>query len=371
MPYPTNADLPDSVKNVLPDAAQTIWREAFNSAMDGGKSEQDAMQIAWAACKNAGYEKMADGMWGKPGSATVASMVSTLRAVGNKGEADVRVLLNRGAGMSFVLRSVAERLATLIDLPRPIRITLADGKTTATITKGVSLIIEAAGQQIIDMFIVLESALNDVILGEATMRKFGLKIDMERSVVFSEIKTNPEDKSMWKKFLALLGIAVSEEVTEEKAAELIKAKIQADPAKIIASKGVLSILGLAATATEDEVKGKILALKDRGDVVSRAEHEKLQAQVHEQEVEQVIAAAMQEGKITPAMKPATIEIAKEHGLATLKSYVAGLPKIVPLGQKLPERKEDKAAGKIDDAQTAVNKQLGISEATFLKYNATA
>ncbi|MFZ6028640.1 MAG: putative cation transport regulator ChaB [Chloroflexota bacterium] len=72
MPYQNNADLPESVRNVLPEHAQDIYREAFNSAWDqyadpekrrGDDSrEATAHQVAWAAVKNK-YEKGNDGDW--------------------------------------------------------------------------------------------------------------------------------------------------------------------------------------------------------------------------------------------------------------------------------------------------------------------
>jgi len=55
MPYPTNADLPHSVRAHLPEHAQDIYREAFNHAFaaHGGEADQDerAHRIAWAAVK--------------------------------------------------------------------------------------------------------------------------------------------------------------------------------------------------------------------------------------------------------------------------------------------------------------------------------
>jgi len=73
MPYKTNADLPDSVKNVLPDHAQDIFREAFNHAYeqyqdpekrrDPSESSEDvARRVAWAAVKQK-YEKGSDDKW--------------------------------------------------------------------------------------------------------------------------------------------------------------------------------------------------------------------------------------------------------------------------------------------------------------------
>lgn len=64
MPYDRNADLPEDVRNVLPDAAQTIYRKAHNAAMKTyNGDESKAAAVAWAAVKNAGYSKSASGKW--------------------------------------------------------------------------------------------------------------------------------------------------------------------------------------------------------------------------------------------------------------------------------------------------------------------
>ena len=61
MPYDRNADLPKSVQDNLPSHAQTIYREAFNSAFDEYRSAKDrrgdasreetAHKVAWNAVK--------------------------------------------------------------------------------------------------------------------------------------------------------------------------------------------------------------------------------------------------------------------------------------------------------------------------------
>ena len=71
MPYERNADLPQSVRDNLPEHAQEIYREAFNSAWEqyddpedrrGDTSrEQTAHKVAWSAVKKE-YEK-SDGHW--------------------------------------------------------------------------------------------------------------------------------------------------------------------------------------------------------------------------------------------------------------------------------------------------------------------
>lgn len=72
MPYSNVKDLPDDVKNVLPEHAQAIFKEAFNSAYDeyadtskrrtDESREETAFKVAWGAVKKE-YEKGADDKW--------------------------------------------------------------------------------------------------------------------------------------------------------------------------------------------------------------------------------------------------------------------------------------------------------------------
>jgi cation transport regulator len=77
MPFNSTSDLPDSVKNVLPDHAQDIYKEAFNSAYDQYKDpderrddasrEEVSHRVAWNAVKQK-YEKGDDDKWHKKDS---------------------------------------------------------------------------------------------------------------------------------------------------------------------------------------------------------------------------------------------------------------------------------------------------------------
>ena len=58
MPYATNAELPPAVRNHLPQAAQDIFREAFNDAHTRyGNDDAVAFRVAWGAVKRE-YEKI-------------------------------------------------------------------------------------------------------------------------------------------------------------------------------------------------------------------------------------------------------------------------------------------------------------------------
>jgi cation transport regulator len=75
MPYDKTSELPDSVRNNLPEKAQEIYMNAFNNAWDQYKDpgerkgnasrEETAHKVAWSAVKQE-YEKNEDtGKWEK------------------------------------------------------------------------------------------------------------------------------------------------------------------------------------------------------------------------------------------------------------------------------------------------------------------
>lgn len=63
MPYSSNAALPARVKDNLPEHAQSIYREASNSALAEGNTEASAARIGWAAVSRS-YKKR-EGKWVK------------------------------------------------------------------------------------------------------------------------------------------------------------------------------------------------------------------------------------------------------------------------------------------------------------------
>ncbi len=53
MPYDKINDLPEAVRDHLPEHAQEIFRAAFNSAFDEyNHDEERAFRVAWAAVKD-------------------------------------------------------------------------------------------------------------------------------------------------------------------------------------------------------------------------------------------------------------------------------------------------------------------------------
>lgn len=75
MPYKNNNELPDSVTDNLPEHAQDIYREAFNSAWEQYKDPEDrrgdasreetAHKVAWSAVKKEYEKDEKSGEWKK------------------------------------------------------------------------------------------------------------------------------------------------------------------------------------------------------------------------------------------------------------------------------------------------------------------
>jgi len=73
MPYEKIQELPESVRNNLPEHAQHIFLKAYNSAWDKYRNPEDrrgkasreetAMKIAWAAVKKEYEKNEKTGIW--------------------------------------------------------------------------------------------------------------------------------------------------------------------------------------------------------------------------------------------------------------------------------------------------------------------
>jgi cation transport regulator len=61
VPYAANSELPASVRDNLPEHAQSIYREAFNSGLEQTHNETRAHKIAWSAVQQTYHKR--NGQW--------------------------------------------------------------------------------------------------------------------------------------------------------------------------------------------------------------------------------------------------------------------------------------------------------------------
>lgn len=66
MPYASNSDLPKEIRDNVPsEEGKKLFRRVFNSEMRQGADEGRAFAAAWAALRDAGYERNDEGLWVK------------------------------------------------------------------------------------------------------------------------------------------------------------------------------------------------------------------------------------------------------------------------------------------------------------------
>lgn len=290
-------------------------------------------------------------------------MTRLLPVRGNKSAMEAQVMFDTGASHSFVSKALARKLGTIAKLPEPMRFILGDG-SEMVIDECMALAIEVAGQWVLDTFLVQEQAAEEVLLGASTMRKYGLKIDMEHAEIFLEIKeqavfplqtiTPLEVHTMDEKLttvLTRLGIEATEGMTDEQAIEKIVAAAKPKPTSLKpvlpASPKILGALKLTESATEDQIHGAILALQNRNDIVSAAEYNQIKAEMHARDTRDALLAAVHAGKITPAEQPSWEDKLNkgEITLATFQAFVDARPQVVPINRELPKGPQQQEGAK--------------------------
>ena len=144
--------------------------------------------------------------------------------------------------------------------------------------------------------------------------------------------------------------------TNETEIDALKAKVQEGDTEVAALKaksGKADPAKFTPNEVVEDLKTQVAALK---------------ATVDNGEVEELVTVALKNGQLIPAQEKWARELAKEHGVAALKSYVDSAPQIAALkGQQTDGRSFDKDGGAVlSDTEMAVCKQLGISEDDYKK-----
>ncbi|MDI3547896.1 MAG: hypothetical protein PWR10_1548 [Halanaerobiales bacterium] len=131
------------------------------------------------------------------------------------------------------------------------------------------------------------------------------------------------------------------------------------------STKIINALDLNEDSDESEVVASIHALKQKSEAgISVEEFNQLKKKMAEKERDELVQLAMKQGKITPAQK----EWAKQYALNDpkgFKAFIDKAPVVVPLddGDVILDNKNQ-----VNDIQAIVNKNLGVDDELFKKYN---
>ncbi len=188
----------------------------------------------------------------------------------------------------------------------------------------------------------------------------------------SSINQRKENDDM-KWLIKLLGLP--EDATEAQiktAAEQVvnKARAADDATVQVANKAVLEALGIEGLPSESEILGTIAAMKQgqeqAGTLATKVAE--LETKINKRDAADLVAQAIQAGKITPAQKDWAEKYA-ETDPEGFKVFVSKASVVVQTGNLAGGAKPGDG-GSIDEIQQLVNKQMGIDEETFKKFNPT-
>jgi hypothetical protein len=109
-------------------------------------------------------------------------ITKTLEVAGDKGESKIKALFDTGSSVSFIKKSVIDKLGSVIRLIKPEAFTLGNS-SSLIVTEGTILQININGNSLTDIVYVTEKIPDDLIIGASTMQKFKLKLDLEKDEV--------------------------------------------------------------------------------------------------------------------------------------------------------------------------------------------
>jgi len=173
-----------------------------------------------------------------------------------------------------------------------------------------------------------------------------------------------------KKLLSLANDAAEEKVEEAVTLLIAKNKELEGRTEVVACKEILEALGAKDGAGKDELLRIVASMKAPADAAVKMSLEvaELKKKISEMEQTDLIQLALKEGKTSP-------EELDNWGRDLALKSPEQFKKIVlsrPAGSVIPVESIQVAAkdkpGALDDVQREVNRQMGIDEETFKKYN---
>ncbi|MFA6290223.1 MAG: phage protease [Victivallales bacterium] len=191
-----------------------------------------------------------------------------------------------------------------------------------------------------------------------------------------DAQTKDKEGNMLEKLKKMLGLAadtVEEKVIEAIEISINKLKALETAAPVIACKEVLDALGAKAEAGKEEVIQIVASLKAPGDVA-----QKLSLQVADLTKElagikqnDLITLALKEGKTSPDELDKWGRDLALKNPESFKTIVLSRPagSVIPVADIIDAKDKDGIV--TDEVQAKVNKQMGVSEEVFKKYNKTS
>ena len=222
------------------------------------------------------------------------------------------------------------------------------------------------------------NSLEQILNAERTMDEL-----IERLIYFLNLpltSTRADVVTELEKLLVQLREADGEEQANSALIQLAEATIahakaldeaQAGQEGTVALSEIATLVGLDKGADFATVKGNLMALKNPTGVVLREEFDALQAKLKGKDAQEMVALALKQGKVSPAMQEWALKEATDDPEA-FKVFLSVQPEVVPLSDRPGYTPPADQRGTIpSDTQLQINSMLGIDDETFKQYGPKA
>lgn len=166
---------------------------------------------------------------------------------------------------------------------------------------------------------------------------------------------------MLERLLRLLNLPAN--TSEPDALSALEARLSKEPG---VPKPLCTALGLPESASESEVVGKVVAMSAPGAFVSKAEHDRVAGELADMKASEKVRGALASGKLTPAMEPWALGLAKANP-AAFDAFIEHAPKQVPLpssGTVKPDTTAPKTDTLSEEARFVMSR-MGVNEEEYL------
>lgn len=117
-------------------------------------------------------------------------IMKKLNFSGDIGKETINILVDTGASYSFIRKDYAQKISTVLKLPKSMEFELAGENQYLKVNEVIRADFYIGNERLTDEFLVCEGISEEAILGAKTMQAWKIKVDMDKEDILLEHKVN-------------------------------------------------------------------------------------------------------------------------------------------------------------------------------------
>lgn len=118
----------------------------------------------------------------------MAVIQKEIELIGSKGKIKEITLFDSGSTYSCIKTEIAKKIGLIDQLPKPLKLELAEERKFLTVNKVTRLVFVLNGYEFSDEFILVDKLSEKVIIGAKTLQAWRLKLDFENDEIVIDPK---------------------------------------------------------------------------------------------------------------------------------------------------------------------------------------